>query len=193
MANNPPAGQEYSTLKICFWNANGLKSKRLEVMDFLAIHKLNVLLVQETHLREHQKLKIPGMRSYRTDRADGFGGTAVFINDSIQHHQLYLRRTNNMEATGVQILTGRGPLNLFSVYIPPNKSLTRNSTCCSRPRYRLSQPGTITQNTLRGTPHATQHVGRSSSTTWPPGPSPYKPQTPQPSITGTADHRAGWT
>lgn len=124
MASNPTPITEFCKLNICFWNANGLRSKRAETADFLAMHRIHVLLVQETHLRPEIKLKLPGMRCYRQDRDDGYGGTAVYVSDSILHHRLYIPHTRALEATGVQISTARGPLNVFSVYIAPRRPIT---------------------------------------------------------------------
>lgn len=123
MASKLTPTQSFSNLTICSWNANGLRSKRLEVIDFLAMHKVNILLVQETHLQPHHKMKLPGMRCFRSDRGDGYGGTAIFVDNSIPHHQLDIPPTQHLEATGIHIKTDRGPLNVYSVYIPPRRQI----------------------------------------------------------------------
>ena len=112
------------SLKVCSWNANGIRGKLHEVKNFIAVNKIHVLLVQESHLSGNQKATIPDMICHRSDREDGYGGTAIYVKRTIQHHRLQLTATNGLEGTGVQVNTNRGPLNLYSLYIPPGRRIS---------------------------------------------------------------------
>ena len=124
MANKHKVLTDLLNLKVCSWNANGIRGKLHELRNFVAVNKLHILLVQETHLSSNQKISIPGMICHRSDRDDGFGGTAIFVNRSIQHHRLQLLTSAGLEGTGIQINTNKGPLNLYSIYIPPSRRIS---------------------------------------------------------------------
>jgi len=46
------------------WNANGLKSKRSTLVEFLSRHKIDITSITETHLKDSETFKIPGYDIY---------------------------------------------------------------------------------------------------------------------------------
>lgn len=110
-----------ASLKIAYWNANGLYSKKEEVKHFINKHQLDVLLVNETHLKPCQKPNISHYNLYKNDRTtSNGGGTAIYIRNTISHCELPTVDTNLMEITSLQIEMRNGPLILHSVYHPPS-------------------------------------------------------------------------
>ncbi|GLV38549.1 hypothetical protein CBL_05095 [Carabus blaptoides fortunei] len=109
------------SLKIAFWNIAGLRSGRNEAELFANDH-IDVLLLNETHLRACDNPKIRNYSLYRTDRDGAGGGTAIYIRSSLVHHEISATAAN-IEATAVVILTASGPLRLTAVYKSPNKAL----------------------------------------------------------------------
>ncbi|KAJ3666280.1 hypothetical protein Zmor_001733 [Zophobas morio] len=69
--------------KIAFWNANGLRSGRYELEEFMEDHQLDAILVNETNLLwDSRDPKMPGYTLHRTERRDGNGrGTAIYVED----------------------------------------------------------------------------------------------------------------
>ncbi|GLV46073.1 hypothetical protein CBL_05159 [Carabus blaptoides fortunei] len=106
------------SLKIAFWNIAGLRSGRNEAELFADDHNIDVLLLNETHLRACDNPKIRNYSLYRTNRDGAGGGTAIYIRSS-----LVSATAVNIEATAVVILTASGPLRLTAVYKSPNKTL----------------------------------------------------------------------
>jgi hypothetical protein len=48
-----------NTIKIAYWNANAINNKKQELEHFIQKHKIDAVLVQETHLEPHYKFKLP--------------------------------------------------------------------------------------------------------------------------------------
>lgn len=112
------------SLRVVSWNANGISSKIIETTDFLIQHDVDVLLLQETHLRPCNPLKFPNYTVYRSDRLVGRGGgTAIAIRNSLPHSlpdpQIILSQA---EATSIFIPnTHFQHLQLSSVYLAPTR------------------------------------------------------------------------
>ncbi|GFX98075.1 hypothetical protein TNCV_4907241 [Trichonephila clavipes] len=83
-------GTSYFGLKIASWNANGVRSRTVELRDFIDKHHPDIILIQETHLGPGDTLHIPNFTTYRNDRPytpnrSPRGGTAIIIKSSLSH------------------------------------------------------------------------------------------------------------
>ncbi|GFV11014.1 probable RNA-directed DNA polymerase from transposon X-element [Trichonephila clavipes] len=111
-------------LRIASWNANGVSSRKLELINLINKHSLDLILIQETHLRPGVNFKIPNFTTYRNDRSQphthASGDTAILIKSSLKHHLIPTPQLGVVEATSV-VLTppNDDPLLLASIYIPP--------------------------------------------------------------------------
>jgi hypothetical protein len=76
-----------NSINAAFWNARGLLSGRDELGEFANRYELDVILVNETQLRNtHRDPKIPGYILHRRDRPYGpGGGVAIYVWNSITH------------------------------------------------------------------------------------------------------------
>ncbi|GFU82691.1 putative RNA-directed DNA polymerase from transposon BS [Trichonephila clavipes] len=54
--------------RLASWNANGIKSRIVEVRDFIDKHHPDVFLIQESHLGPGDAIHIPNYTVYRNDR-----------------------------------------------------------------------------------------------------------------------------
>ena len=117
------------TLAILYWNANGgIKGKTPELLHLLQTYKIQVALINETHLHPNIKWAVPGYTVIRTDRPNSTplchgGGTAVLLKIGIQHHQVPMELTEKLEATAVQLMTSGKPLRVIALYHPPRGNL----------------------------------------------------------------------
>ena len=95
-----------NTLKIAFWNANGLTQRRLELTIFLIEHSIDIMLISETHFTEKNYLKIPNCIVYDTKHPDGkvHGGTALIIDKNIKHFENNKYHDDYLQATTVTIV-----------------------------------------------------------------------------------------
>jgi hypothetical protein len=84
-----------------------------------------VILVNETHLRDGTRdPKIAGYTFHRRDRPYGpGGGVAIYVRIPLKHSVAAIPDIHHLEATGIQIVTANGPLNLFSCYNRPQSRL----------------------------------------------------------------------
>ena len=116
-----------NNLKILFWNCQGVLRKRLELIHFVHHHKIDILLLNETHLSDKTNFKIPNFHGYFSNRPSvagrrAAGGTAIFVHRNISHLPQIIS-TPNLENTTIHIKTSHSELRLVAVYKRPNVPL----------------------------------------------------------------------
>ncbi|GLV34057.1 hypothetical protein CBL_05077 [Carabus blaptoides fortunei] len=116
------------TLKIAFLNANGVDKQKLELEAFAQHHKLDAILLNETHLRAGNRLKMANYASYRNDRQRGpGGGTAILVKRSINHYRNPTPTLINLEATTINLeLPNNKQVILTAVYNPPDRRIVES-------------------------------------------------------------------
>lgn len=111
-----------SHLTFCIHNATGLTGKKPELEAFITTHRVDILLLTETHLRPTQPFKLRNMVGYRTDRRNAKGGgTAIYIHKDIPHLPVTLPPLTTLEATAINISTAYGVITLISAYLSPKR------------------------------------------------------------------------
>lgn len=117
-----------NTYKIALWNANGLCQHDEEIKVFIKEHKIDLLLISETHFTNRSFIRIPGYQIYDTPHPDGtaHGGTAVIIRNTIKHHELNKYNKSYLQATSIVIEDWNGPLTLSAVYCPPKHTISND-------------------------------------------------------------------
>jgi hypothetical protein len=113
--------------RILFWNCQGLAPKRLELLNFIHDKKIDILLLNETHLTSTRKFKIANFHTYATNRPQvgnrcPGGGTAVLIHRRFIHHQVQIP-TTSIENTTVHLQLGLREVRLSAVYKSPQTPL----------------------------------------------------------------------
>ena len=61
-------GQSRATgcnFNICHWNAEGVRTKKLELQTFLKTHNIDVCCIQETHLSPNHRFSVRGFETFR--------------------------------------------------------------------------------------------------------------------------------
>ncbi|GFT03007.1 probable RNA-directed DNA polymerase from transposon X-element [Trichonephila clavipes] len=115
-------------LRIASWNANGVKSRTIELRDFIDKHHPELILIQETHLGPGDTLNIPNFTTYRNDRPYATnksprGGTAIILKSSLSHHHTPTPPLVTVEATSVTLTPPNGnQILIASVYISPSRA-----------------------------------------------------------------------
>ena len=74
-----------SILKVLYWNANGLKSKMVELEDRTQHTEINMIMIQRSKLCSRDRIPyLPGYSTIRKDREYGRGGELItFIKEDI--------------------------------------------------------------------------------------------------------------
>lgn len=75
--------------RILLWNSNGLVQRRNELKLFLSEQKIDIALISESPFTDLTYFNIPNYQLYKTNhpRGNGHGGSAIFIKNSIPHHE----------------------------------------------------------------------------------------------------------
>ena len=115
-----------NSLRICYWNANGLSQHKHEVQQFLTLQDIDLLLVSETHFTQKNCFRINGYYTYDTKQPNGraCGGTAILVRKDIKHFPMPEYRTDHIQATSINIPDNN--ITISSIYCPPRYSINRN-------------------------------------------------------------------
>jgi Exonuclease III len=64
-----PTGRDRSRiLRLAYWNANSIHNKKLEMVQFLSDHDIDICLINETHLLPGQDFRKANYGSHKNDR-----------------------------------------------------------------------------------------------------------------------------
>lgn len=111
-------------IKIIHWNADGYTNKTEEIQLILMDHQPDILLLNETKLRENQAIKHRGYRVASCDGENGQRGVAALIKRSLPCAVREVHRELGMQATVLEIGTGVG---LTAIYNSPRHRLSRRA------------------------------------------------------------------
>lgn len=110
-------------LKICHWNANGIKEKASDLEHFMAEHDVDIMLLNETKLMSNKKPPyIQGFKHYRRDRPgrdhnkNPGGGVMIYVKTEIKAQELLPTINSDMEVIGIKT----GQITIYSIYAPDN-------------------------------------------------------------------------
>ena len=114
-----------NSLRICFWNANGLSQHKNEVEQFLLLQEIDVLLVSETHFTLKNCFRINGYYTYDTKHPSGraCGGTAILVRKNIRHFPMPEYKKDHIQATSINMPDSR--VTISSIYCPPRYNINR--------------------------------------------------------------------
>lgn len=90
-----------------------------ELNEYLKENSIDVMLLQETHLKQDTKFKFCNFITYRRDRGNKRrGGVAIIFKRTIEHDELPNPETEELEAIGIGIKDyNGGKLKIYSYYI----------------------------------------------------------------------------
>ena len=104
------------------WNTGGLISHLSEFKQHLRKSAPLVAALQETHFRDNDiyNFTVPGYSLYQNNVISDHrqGGVALYISNSILHHEVKLATTLN--AVAVQVNIFHCEILIVSLYLPPN-------------------------------------------------------------------------
>lgn len=116
---------KFNDLRVLYWNADGIRTKILELVDLVSDLAVDVVAICETRLGRNVNLVIPGFKCYRQDKhpSGGGQGVAIFVKTEIQHFPISTPSTVHMEAVGVQLRISGEDHIILSIYQSPNLPL----------------------------------------------------------------------
>ena len=113
-------------LKIVVWNANGISQRKNEVQAFLIYHKIDIMLISETHLTTKNFFFIKDYFFYDTKHPNNkaHGGSGILIRRGIKHHMHSTIRKTYLQATSIVIEEWTGNCVVSAVYCPPRFTIS---------------------------------------------------------------------
>ncbi len=115
-----------NSLRILQWNADGISTKAAELSVRLKEDKYDIVLIQESKLRAHQRTpRMEGYSSIRQDRPanNGGGGLLSYIKDSLIFEHMQESSQNGTEASTFRVRMGKRKWAVIcNVYSPPVRS-----------------------------------------------------------------------
>lgn len=108
-------------IKICTWNANGIRQKICELIDFLNRFKIDIMLVNETKLSVKDRFRIRNYTCERYSRDNAAGGVMILVRNNIPYKVV---KTMHSVIENVCIKLANG-IHLISVYNRPSIQYTK--------------------------------------------------------------------
>lgn len=108
-------------MRILHWNAQGISNistaKQLELL--LHHHNIDVVMLNETFLKDQHKFHLNGYRIHRNDRPGALGGgVAIAVKYSIKHTLLPIYPTKKIENISISVNINRHSVILTAAYSP---------------------------------------------------------------------------
>ena len=101
----------------------GIQHKKSELLVFLKDNSVDVICVQETHLRETHRLFVRGFEMFRRDRPSGHkGGVLTLVRNGIPAVQTEQTGSGDLEFLIIKLLPPSGELYITNCYHPSKKT-----------------------------------------------------------------------
>jgi len=108
-------------LRILYWNAQGITNiSTAKQLELLLFHEnIDIVILNETFLKNHHKFFLAGFIIYRNDRQDTHGGgVAIAVKRSIKHKLLPIYQTKKIENISVSVIINNRCVILTAAYSP---------------------------------------------------------------------------
>ena len=116
------------------WNVRSIRARLLDLNSLIVSYPCPILFLSETWLLPNTCFKLNNYHIYRSNRADGYGGSAIAILKGFQSRAIALPLSlstlllqHNINLVGVELFDSRlvtRSLSLWSIYIPPSSNLS---------------------------------------------------------------------
>ena len=123
MATRPRRTERRKPLLLACWNADGVRSRKLDLEHFLSQHGVDICLLSETFLNPEQSFRIANYDCHRTDRPTLGGGTDILVRRGKLHHSVPVPGLTHLEATAIQVTLAGRPVIVLAAYLSPTRPL----------------------------------------------------------------------
>lgn len=108
-------------INICTWNANGIRHKVSELIEFLSRLKIDVMLISETKLSAKDRFKIRGYTCERYNRDNAVGGVMILVKNNVPFKIVKTRLSIIENCTKLV-----NEMHIFAAYNRPTNQYTKN-------------------------------------------------------------------
>ena len=111
-------------IKILLWNTNSIKdyTKKLFLIETMLVNKIHIALLQETMLKDNDKMYIKGYRIYRSN-SEFRKGTAILISNSIDAQTYVVMKSQEGRYLKLKIKNEKDntEITISNIYLEPDK------------------------------------------------------------------------
>ena len=111
-------------INILVWNTNSIKdyTKKLFLIETMLVNKVHIALLQETMLKDNDKMYIKGYRIYRSN-SEFRKGTAILISNSIDAQTYIVMKSQEGRYLKLKIKNEKEntELTISNIYLEPDK------------------------------------------------------------------------
>ena len=141
-----PSSPSRNNLRILQWNANGIRFRRTELIQFLSHNQYNLIFIKESLPSSDSIFGIPGYKTLQKNRymirrgttnsTRNLGvGVLILVENGLTYTSLSTQSLSSLEPSSDYLaiavkIKGARPIHLFDVYVPP----IRSSSSDSRPK-----------------------------------------------------------
>lgn len=108
-------------INICSWNANGIKNRMGELIEFIDRFNIDILMINETKCTSKDKLKIRSYTCLRSDRENSAGGVAIFIRNTVPYRAVKICDSVTLECICIKLVSD---IYLVAAYNNPRNEFT---------------------------------------------------------------------
>jgi hypothetical protein len=123
MTARPRRANGGKALRLAYWNADGIRGRKLELDQFLSEHGVDICLLNETHLESDRPFRLVNYVCHRTDRQARGGGTAILVHRVIDCCAVPVSGLQHLEATSTHLVLASRPVKIAAAYLSPTRPL----------------------------------------------------------------------
>ena len=142
-----PSSPSRNNLRILQWNANEIRPRRTELIQFLSYNQYDLIFIQKSHLSSDSNFRIPGYKTLQKNRSmirkgttnsagNLGGGVLILVKNGLTYTSLSTQSLSSLDPSSDYLaiavkVKGASSIHLFNVYVPP----IRSSSSDSRPKF----------------------------------------------------------
>jgi hypothetical protein len=108
-------------LCLACWNADGVRSRKIELEYFLSQHDVDICFLGETYLNTEEPFRLASYVCLRTDRQTLGAGTDIQFRRGIVHYSAPVPGLTHLEATAIQVTLAGRPVVVIAAYHSPSR------------------------------------------------------------------------
>lgn len=116
-------------IRIALWNSNGIHRHSNEIETFLALNRIDIFLITETHCTDRSYHRIRGYNTLYCNHPNNvaYGGTAIIIKSTLIYEQMENYSTDAIQACVIRVKDKNNDyLTVAAIYCRPRFALKEN-------------------------------------------------------------------
>jgi hypothetical protein len=105
-------------VRLPWWEAEGVRVKKLGLEHFVSEHGTNIHLLSETHLEPGRTLSFANYVCHLTDCPTKGGATAFLVHRGIDHYAAPVSGLQHLEALAIHVVLANWSLKVVAAYHP---------------------------------------------------------------------------